>query len=109
MCGLDSMVITLLLFSILTTELAEEIQRNLDGRYHKWGFGRVWVSCISKTLPQNSKFFKIIIRFLYIFKKNLIFFCFQYFFAHFFISVKKMATFLSSVNPHPDPTLSFEI
>ena len=49
MCGLDSMVITLLLFSILTTELAEEIQRNLDGRYHKLGCGRVWVSSISKT------------------------------------------------------------
>lgn len=30
MCSLDSMVISFLLFSILTTELAEEIQRNLD-------------------------------------------------------------------------------
>lgn len=30
MCSLDSMVISFLLFSILTTELAEEIQRNMD-------------------------------------------------------------------------------
>ena len=34
MCSLDSMVISFLLFSILTTELAEEIQRNIDGNYH---------------------------------------------------------------------------
>ena len=32
MCSLDSMVISFLLFSILTTELAEEIQRNIDGK-----------------------------------------------------------------------------
>lgn len=31
MCTLDSAVISLLLFSVLTTELADELQQNIEG------------------------------------------------------------------------------